>query len=87
MIGMHEDYNYHDIFKEYAENISGKWFKENYLQIVGTKTVDDYMYVKGFDGGFPHASAYVKIDMKENKIVNYYDAHNCPVKVKDVIYE
>ena len=60
---------------------------ENYLQIVGTKTVDDYMYVKGFDGGFPHASAYVKIDMKENKIVNYYDVHNCPVKVKDGIYE
>lgn len=45
------------------------------------------MYVKGFDGGFPHASAYVKIDMKEHKIVNYYDAHNCPVKVKDGIYE
>ena len=52
MICMYEDYNYHDILKEYAENISGKWFKENYLQIVGTKTVDDYMYVKGFDGGF-----------------------------------
>lgn len=34
---MHEDYNYHDIFKEYAENISGKWFKENYLQIVELK--------------------------------------------------
>lgn len=87
MICMYEDYNYHDTLKDYAELTVGKWFAENNLQIVGTKIVDDYMYVKGFDGGFPHASAYVKIDMKENKIVNYYDAYNCPVKVKDGIYE
>ncbi len=87
MICMYEDYNYHDTLKDYAELTVGKWFAENNLQIVGTKLVDNYMYVKGFDGGFPHASAYVKIDMKENKIVNYYDAHNCPVKVKDGIYE
>ena len=87
MIGMQKDYDYHEIFKEYAEIISGKWFEKNQLQIVGTKTVGDYMYVKGFNGGFPHASAYVKIDMKENKIVDYYNAHNCPVEVKDGIYE
>ena len=87
MIGMQKDYDYHEIFKEYAEIISGKWFEKNQLQIVGTKTVGDYMYVKGFNGGFPHASAYVKIDMKENKIVNYYNAHQCPVKVMDGVYE
>ena len=87
MIGMYEDYDYHEIFKECAENISGKWFEENHLQIVGTKTVGNYMYVKGFDGGFPHASAYVKIDMKESKIVDYYNAHECPVEVKDGVYE
>lgn len=50
MIGMYEDYNYHDIFKEYVENISGKWFDENHLEIVGTKIVGNYMYVKGYDG-------------------------------------
>lgn len=87
MICMHKDYDYHEIFKEYAENISEKWFEKNQLQIVGTKTVGDYMYVKGFNGGFPHASAYVKIDMKENKIVNYYNAHQCPVEVMDGVYE
>lgn len=87
MIGMYEDYDYHEIFKECAENISGKWFEENHLQIVGTKTVGNYMYVKGFDGDFPHASAYVKIDIKEIKIVDYYNAHECPVEVKDGVYE
>lgn len=87
MICMQKDYDYHEIFKEYAEIISGKWFEKNQLQIVGTKTVGDYMYVKGFNGGFPHASAYVKIDMKENKIVNYYNAHQCPVEVMDGVYE
>ena len=83
MIGMYEDYNYHDMFKEYAEINSGKWFEENHLRIVGTKIVGNYMYVKGFVSGFPHASAYVKIDMKESKIVNYYNAHECPVEVRD----
>lgn len=85
---MYEDYNYHDMFKEYAEIISGKWFEENHLEIVGAKIVGNYMYVKGYDGGFPHASAYVKIDLKESKIVNYYNTqYECPVEVKDGVYE
>lgn len=87
MICMYEDYNYHDTFKDYAELTVGKWFAENNLQIVGTKLVDEYMYVKGIDNRFPHASAYVKIDMKESKIVDCYNAHNCPVEVKDGVYE
>lgn len=73
--------------EEYAEKVAGKWFYENFLDIVGTKTIGDYMYIKGFNGGFPHASAYVKIDMKENKIVKYYNAHECPIEVKDGAYE
>ena len=87
MICMYEDYNYHDTLKDCAELTVWKWFAENNLQIVGTKLVDNYMYVKGIDNGFPHASAYVKIDIKKNKIVDYYNAHNCPVEVKDGIYE
>ena len=46
MICMYEDYNYHDTLKDYAELTVGKWFAENNLQIVGTKLVDNYMYVK-----------------------------------------
>ena len=88
MICMYEDYDYHEILKECAEIISGKWFEENHLEIVGTKIVGNYMYVKGFDGGFPHASAYVKIDLKERKIVNYYNTqYECPVEIKDGVYE
>lgn len=87
MICMYEDYDYHGVLKYYAELNAGKWFEENHLQIVGTKTVGDYMYVKGFDYGFPHASSYVKIDMKESKIVDYYNTHGCPVEVKDGVYE
>lgn len=87
MICMYEDYDYHGILKYYAELNAGKWFEENHLEIVGTKIVGNYMYVKGFDGGFPYASAYVKIDMKESKIVDYYNAHSCPVEVKDGVYE
>ena len=44
---MYEDYNYHDTLKDCAELTVGKWFAENNLQIVGTKLVDNYMYVKG----------------------------------------
>ena len=86
MIGMYEDYNYHNTFKDYAELNVGKWFAENHLQIVGTKTVDNYMYVKGFDN-VSHASAYAKIDTKKHEIVDYYNARMCTVEVKDGIYE
>ena len=39
MIGMYEDYDYHEIFKECIENIFGKLFEENHLEIVGAKIV------------------------------------------------
>lgn len=73
--------------KEFAEAIAGKWLHRNQLQLAGTKTVGDYMYVKGFDYGFPHAGGYVCIDLRSQYIIQHYDLNNCPVEVEDGIYE
>lgn len=72
---------------ELAHKITGKYFHENCLTIIGARTVGNNMYVKGFDGGFPHCSAYVKVDLKTNQITKYYNAHNCLVEVPDGFYE
>lgn len=72
---------------ELAHKITGSYFRENCLEIVGARTVGNNMYVKGFDGGFPHALAYVKVDLKTNQIAKYYIGPNCPVEVPDGFYE
>ena len=73
--------------KEFAEVIAGKWLHRNQLQLVGTKTVGDYMYVKGADYGFPHAIAYMCVDLDTKKPIKYYMCHECPIEVKDGVYE
>lgn len=70
-----------------AYEITKNFFSENYLEIVGAKVIGNDMYVKGFDSGFPHAVAYVQVDLNSKKIVNYYEPHNCPVNIIDGIFE
>ena len=57
-----------------------------YMDVLGAKVVDNYMYVKGGDNGFPHTRAHVKIDLQTNKIVSEYGAHDCPVYVEEGNY-
>ena len=57
------------------------------MPVHGAKIVGSDIYIQGFDGGFPHRSAHVKIDLLTNCIEARYGAHDCPVKVQDGIYE
>ena len=70
-----------------AHEITGDYFYKNQLEIVGAKVIKNKMYVKGFDGGFPHAVAYVQVDLDSKKITKYYDAYGCPANIIDGIFE
>ena len=70
-----------------AHNLTKEYFYKNMMSVMGAKTIDGYMYVKGGDNGFPHTRAHVKIDLETNQIIKYYGAHDCPVYVGEGVYE
>ena len=70
-----------------ANEITGEHFYKNQLEIVGAKIIGNRMYVKGYNGGFPHALAYVQVDLDSKKITKYYDAYGCPANIVDGIFE
>ncbi|MFW5672237.1 MAG: hypothetical protein ACOCM8_08110 [Acetivibrio ethanolgignens] len=70
-----------------ARKITGDYFAECMMGVMGAKVVGNYMYVKGGDNGFPHTRAHVKVDLKTEKIVEHYNAHDCPVYVSEGVYE
>lgn len=70
-----------------AHKLADKWCYENQLHIIGAKKINDYLYVRGFDGGFPHAAATIKIDIDTGKIVQLWDYYGCPVTISEGIFE
>lgn len=44
-----------------AHKIAAKWCYRNQLDIIGAKKSDNYLYVRGFNGGFPHEAATIKL--------------------------
>ena len=70
-----------------AHSLTEEHFYKNMMDVMGEKTIDGYMYVKGGNDGFPHTRAHVKIDLKTNRIIEYYGAHDCPVYVGEGVYE
>ena len=69
-----------------AHDLTNEYFYKNFMDVMGAKVVDKYMYVKGGDNGFPHTRAHVKVDLDTNKIVEWYGAWNCPVQVSEGSY-
>ena len=72
---------------ELAHRITKDYFSSCMMGVMRAKVVGDYLYVKGGDNGFPHTRAHVKVDMKTEKIVEYYYAHDCPVYISEGVYE
>lgn len=70
-----------------AHNLTGKYFNDGMMSVMGAKVVDNCMYVKGGDNSFPRTRAHVKVDLTTNEIVEHYGACNCPVLVTEGIYE
>ena len=55
--------------------------------MIGAKKIDNYIYVRGFDGGFPHAAATAKFDIDAGKFVEMWGFYGCPVTITEGIYE
>ena len=74
-----------DIYK-LAHNLTDEYFYKDFMDVLGAKVVDGFLYVKGGNNGFPRTRAHVKIDLKTNKIVESFGATNCPVYIFDGTY-
>ena len=70
-----------------AHKLATKWCHDNYLDIIGAKKIDNYLYVRGFDGGFPHAAATVKINIDTGKIIQSWGFYGCPITISEGMFE
>ena len=70
-----------------AHKLADKWCHKNQLSMIGAKKIDNYIYVRGYDGGFPHAAATAKFDIDTGKLVKMWGFYGCPVTIMEGIYE
>lgn len=76
------DFEYTDDIYQKAYDLTKEYFHKNCFEgFMGVKIVGNYMYVKGGDNGFPYTRSHVKIDLRNNKIIETFGAHDCPVEV------
>lgn len=70
-----------------AHEIGDPYYADSPMSVTGAKVVDEYLYIKGYDGGFPSLEGYLKVDLKTRKIVKEYGALNSPVSIENGVYE
>lgn len=70
-----------------AHEIGDPYYADSPMSVTGAKVVDEYLYIKGYDGGFPSLEGYLKVDLKTRKIVKEYGAWNSPVSIENGVYE
>ena len=70
-----------------AHKFADEWCYKNQLIMIGAKKIDNYIYVRGFDGGFPHAAATAKFDIDTGKFVEMLGFYGCPVTITEGTYE
>lgn len=70
-----------------AHEIGDPYYADSPMSVTGAKVVDEYLYIKGYDGGFPSLEGYLKVDLKTRKIVKEYGAWNSPVSIENGMYE
>jgi hypothetical protein len=69
-----------------AIKVTYNHFYQNQMDILGSKIVDNYLYVMGGNNGLPHTRAYVKVNIDTEQIVDYY-TNNCPVYIEESVYQ
>lgn len=67
--------------------IGDLYYADSPMNVTGAKVVDEYLYIKGYDGGFPSLEGYLKVDLKTRKIVKEYGEWNSPVSIENGVYE
>ena len=69
-----------------AHEIGDNFFHDNWMEVVGAMVIGDEIYIRGFDGGFPHAHATAKFDLKTHNFLKSWDCYDCPITVKDGVF-
>lgn len=70
-----------------AHKLADQWCYRNQLDIIGAKKSDNYLYVRGFNGGFPYEAATIKIDIDSGEIIQLWGFYGCPVTILEGMYE
>lgn len=70
-----------------AHKLADEWCYKNHLSMIGAKKIDNHIYVRGYDGGFPHAAATAKFDIGTGKFVEMWGFYGCPVTISEGTYE
>ncbi len=70
-----------------SHKLAAKWCYRNQLDIIGAKKSNNYLYVRGFNGGFPHEAATIKIDIDSGEIIQLWGFYGCPVTILEREYE
>ena len=70
-----------------AHEIGDLYYAYSPMNVTGAKVLDEYLYIKGYDGGFPSLEGYLKVDLKTRKIVKEYGEWNSPVSIENGVYE
>ncbi|HJH91317.1 MAG TPA: hypothetical protein OIM52_17650 [Fusicatenibacter saccharivorans] len=83
----HAENNETESVYDMAHEIGDPYYADSPMSVTGAKVVDEYLYIKGYDGGFPSLEGYLKVDLKTRKIVKEYGAWNSPVSIENGVYE
>lgn len=83
----HAENNETESVYDMAHEIGDPYYADSPMSVTGAKVVDKYLYIKGYDGGFPSLEGYLKVDLKTRKIVKEYGAWNSPVSIENGVYE
>lgn len=83
----HAENNEAESVYDMAHEIGDPYYADSPMSVTGAKVVDEYLYIKGYDGGFPSLEGYLKVDLKTRKIVKEYGAWNSPVSIENGVYE
>ena len=83
----HAENNETESVYDMAHEIGDPYYADSPMSVTGAKVVDEYLYIKGYDGGFPSLEGYLKVDLKTRKIVKEYGARNSPVSIENGEYE
>lgn len=83
----HAENNETESVYDMVHEIGDPYYADSPMSVTGAKVVDEYLYIKGYDGGFPSLEGYLKVDLKTRKIVKEYGAWNSPVSIENGVYE
>lgn len=83
----HAENNETESVYDMAHEIGDPYYADSPMSVTGAKIVDEYLYIKGYDGGFPSLEGYLKVDLKTRKIVKEYGEWNSPISIGNGVYE